>query len=220
METKLTNRIKLLTHTYKPQMSTGAVGRTIRYADEVMTPTGGRVDSIRFEDYVCNRFEDCRLINFQKYIKSDRALQIELEYLGHTAGICKLGKDYNFPNPCCHGCINRIKEIREVDMLVTAYEIKITKQDFLSKNGHNIDNKNNPIANENYYCVPKELVNDIRQYIPDHVGIISYYNGSSKDGLRMVKPAERIAVEDKVKIIMLYNAMKKWCDGKQEVLKT
>lgn len=40
METELTKKIKKLTHTYKPQMSTGPTGRTIRYADEVWTPNG------------------------------------------------------------------------------------------------------------------------------------------------------------------------------------
>ena len=46
METKLTSLIKKATHTYNPQMGNL---RTIRYADEVTTPTG-IVDSIRFED--------------------------------------------------------------------------------------------------------------------------------------------------------------------------
>lgn len=34
-------------------------------------------------------------------------------------------------------------------MMITAYEIKITKSDFKSSNGHNIDDINEPIANEN-----------------------------------------------------------------------
>lgn len=50
METELTKRIKLLTHSYKPQMSTGEVGRTIRFADEVWTPTGSRTIILRPSD--------------------------------------------------------------------------------------------------------------------------------------------------------------------------
>lgn len=57
METELTKQIKKCTHFYKPQMSVGEVGRTIRYADEVWTPNG-IVDSIRFEDYVADVYED------------------------------------------------------------------------------------------------------------------------------------------------------------------
>ena len=60
METELTKEIKMLTHTYRPRMSNSKVGRTIRYADEVCTPNG-IVDSIRFEDYVVSRSEDCEL---------------------------------------------------------------------------------------------------------------------------------------------------------------
>lgn len=53
METELTKRIKLLTHSYKPQMSTGEVGRTIRFADEVWTPTGSRTMFLIVKRGVC-----------------------------------------------------------------------------------------------------------------------------------------------------------------------
>ena len=92
-------------------------------------------------------------------------------------------------------------------------EDSLSKADFLSKNGHNIDDINSPIANENYYCVPKELVESIKDLVPDHVGILAYYNGNTSDGLRCIKKAKRIDVPEKIKIVLLYNAMKKWCDG-------
>lgn len=220
METELTKRIKQLTHSYKPQMSIGQVGRTIRYADEVWTPNG-IVDSIRFEDYVKECYEDCKLINFQSYynenrpelLTNDSSIKLALKQ-NKELGICKVKENgTNFPNKDCRGCFYRVKELKEIDMLITAYEVKITKADFLSKNGHNIDDINSPIANENYYCVPKELVEKIKDLVPDHVGILAYYNGNTSDGLRCIKKATRISVPDETKIVLLYNAMKKWCDG-------
>ena len=58
-ETDLTKRIKQLTHSCLPKLKTSM--RTIRWADEVWTPTG-IVDSIRFEDYYVNKEYLCRLI--------------------------------------------------------------------------------------------------------------------------------------------------------------
>ncbi len=50
-------------------------------------------------------------------------------------------------------------------------EIKISKSDFKSKNGHNF------FASLNYYAVPAELVDYARSNAPDHVGILSvHYN--------------------------------------------
>ena len=85
----------------------------------------------------------------------------------------------------------------------------ITKSDFKSRNGHNIDDPSSPIANENYYCMPKELIQQVEDMIPEHVGILSYQNGR----LRQYRPSGFLEVPDSVKIMLLYSAMKKWCDG-------
>lgn len=209
METELTKQIKKCTHFYKPKMSTGEVGRTIRYADEVWTPNG-IVDSIRFEDYVSDVHEDCRRINYQSYLANDCLLQ-HLPPNSPPLGGCKISGN-RFPCNDCKGCFYHTREVKEIDMMITAYEVKITLSDFKSKNGHSIDNRDNPIANENFYCVPKELVVKIRELVPEHVGILSY----GANGLRKVKDAVWLDVEDRVKIELLYNAMKKWCDGKQK----
>lgn len=209
METELTKQIKRCTHCYNPKMSTGDVGRTIRYADEVWTPHG-IVDSIRFEDYVSDIHRDCKRINYKPYIQNNCLLQ-RLPDNSPPLGECKLTGD-TFPRKECAGCFYHVKEVKSIDMMITAFEIKISLSDFKSENGHNIDDIEIPIANENYYCVPKELVPKIKDLVPEHVGILSY-NGS---GLRKVKKSAWLEVDDKVKIELLYNAMKKWCDGKQE----
>ena len=187
METDLTKKIKNATHTYRPKMSCkkskSDTGRTIRYADEVWTPHG-IVDSIRFEDYVVSRKEYCKKIS------------------------CKITGE-TFPNKHCKGCMYIHREAPVTDMCITAFEIKITKSDFLSKNGHNIDHLGSPIGNENYYCVPKKLVSDIEQYVPEHCGILVW----TGNGLREYRKALWLYVPDNIKVKLLYNALKKWVDG-------
>ena len=96
------------------------------------------------------------------------------------------------------------KRMRYVeDIMVTCYEVKITLSDFASPHGHNFH------GNENYYCVPKELAPKIVDRIPPGVGILSY----SGTKLRKYKESEWRDVDDKTKIMLLYNAMKKWVDG-------
>jgi len=67
-------------------------------------------------------------------------------------------------------------------------EIKVTYQDFKSKNGHNL------IGNRNYYAVPPELVDKIKNEVPSHIGIMSVnviYNGSI-GRVKIVKNAKKI----------------------------
>lgn len=92
-------------------------------------------------------------------------------------------------------------------MMITCFEVKITLSDFKSKNGHNFH------GNENYYCVPKDLVPKIEALVPDNIGILAYIKTEKYAGLRKYKPAKFVEVSDEVKIMLLYNAMKKWCDG-------
>lgn len=46
-------------------------------------------------------------------------------------------------------------------------EVKITLADFKSKHGHNF------VGNKNYYAVPLDLVDKIKDLVPKHVGIIA-----------------------------------------------
>ena len=178
--------------------------RTIKYADEVWTPNG-IVDSIRFEDYIVSRHEECELINY-RHIEKARANMCKK--MGNTLGECKLGGT-DFPRKDCTGCFHLSRGIPVMGTCITAYEIKITKSDFKSENGHNIDDINSPIANENYYCVPKELVKDIESMVPNHCGIL-VWNGYN---LRKHKDALWIDVPEQTQIMLLYNAMKKWVDA-------
>ena len=193
METELTKRIKALTHHYRPNLNTDK--RTIRLADEVQTPTG-YVDSIRFEDYVEKDYTYCRKIEQRPGDEKNITLKCDEK--------CKIEGE-TFPCDACKNCVYK-RNVFELGILITCFEVKITYADFKSKNGHNF------FGNENYYCVPKELAPKIAKEVPDDIGILAYYEGENYRGLREYKPCKMRTVDMKLKVLFLYNAMKKWCD--------
>lgn len=179
METMLTRQIKNLTHIYRPKMN-GAI-RTIRWADEVWTPTG-IVDSIRFEDYVIDSHDECKRINYQSYLLSGDALITQEESAGKALGECKIpGQSY--PNKNCRGCFFNVYGAKTIGVMVICFEVKISYSDFMSRNGHNFH------GNENYYCVPKSLTPLIKSRVPDDIGILEYYESKRSSGLRCIKPS-------------------------------
>ena len=205
METELTKQIKQATHSYRPKLPSSM--RTIRYADEVTLPSGGIVDSIRFEDYEACKIERCYRIDLENEPRK-RILPWLRDIPGWEYGKCKYGEGYSPSTELCKGCVFHYRSI-QLDMMVTAFEVKITYSDFLSKHGHNIDDLDNPIANENYYCLPKELIPQVESMIPEHCGILSW-NGY---GLRKYRKAKWVKIDDATKITLLYNALRKWVDG-------
>lgn len=183
METELTRTIKTMTHFFKPIMNTDK--RTIRYADEVWTPTG-IVDSIRFEDFIVNESDSIIC----------RAKEFGYPIIQETCDRCK-------PKGCS-GCMNRKRVAQlEYGIMTTCFEVKISVSDFKSKNGHNFH------GNKNYYVVPKDILQTVLPLVPDGIGLIQYTAG----GLRIKKECDLREIDDKLLNILLYNAMKKWCDS-------
>lgn len=203
IETDLTKKMKKATHAYKPLMSNGKVGRTIRWADEVWTPSG-IVDSIRFEDYVSDVYEKCKRINYEPYLRGGDALLKHIPHGSLPLGQCKI-EGITFPCKECKGCIYRVRDVKKVSMCTTCFECKITMADFRSKNGHNFH------GNRNYYIVPRELVSKIEILVPDNIGIIAYIEKSNS--LRMIRECEFREIDNELRWKLLYAAMKKWCDG-------
>jgi hypothetical protein len=174
--------------------------RTIRWADEVWTPTG-IVDSIRFEDYYTSDFIMCPFVTPERYWEA------ELEYFGeqHEIGKCfRDGKAETDPKKC-KGCVFKHHGYN-VGMMCTCYEVKITLSDFKSEHGHNFH------GNENYYVVPKELAPKIESLVPKDIGILTYHKTSRSEGLRVYKKSGWREVPDDVMVRLLYDAMRKWCD--------
>lgn len=65
------------------------------------------------------------------------------------------------------------------------YEIKSSKEDFKSKNGHNF------VGDLNYYVIPENLFATVHALVPCHVGVYIL----SKNGLRCAKKARRMKRE-------------------------
>lgn len=75
-------------------------------------------------------------------------------------------------------CIN-------TDEIVYCYELKVTKSDFHSKNGHNF------FGHYNYYVMPNELFEEIKEEIPTHIGVLVPY----KNTLKSVKKSKKQILE-------------------------
>lgn len=200
METELTKKMKRGVVFFKPAMSSKM--RTIRWANEVWTPSG-IVDAIRFEDYVVTDKSVCALIDYQRY---DKSFQDRLKAMTNgRVGGCKIqGK--NFPNEHCKGCVFK-RTHHELGMQITCYECKISVSDFKSPNGHNFH------GNKNYYVVPQDIYATIKQMVPANIGIIIYYPKTNT--FRIGKECTLANISESLKCQLLYNALKKWCDGKQ-----
>ena len=78
------------------------------------------------------------------------------------------------------------------------YELKITKEDFHSKHGHNF------VGHFNYYVIPEELYDDIKDEIPKHIGVYCYYE--DKDYCSLIKKPKKHVVTDEM-INTLKNSM-------------
>ena len=61
-------------------------------------------------------------------------------------------------------------DILEPQILIVCYEIKISKADFKSKNGHNF------VGHQNYYVIPKDLFPKVENLVPDGIGVVLYNN--------------------------------------------
>jgi hypothetical protein len=155
--------------------------RTIRWAEEVRT-ANGYVDVIRFEDYIANNKSYCSREN-------------------HSAQ-CKIPGNI-FPCKECRGCVYH-KHIYELGILATCFEVKITASDFNSKNGHNFS------GNKNYYAVPFEIYESIKDDVPPGIGIIAYYQDSGHMIVKRESEMRQIAPEELN--YLLYDALRKWVD--------
>jgi len=164
--------------------------RVIRWAEEVTTPTGV-VDVIRFEDYKENARYFCR---YRETPWHDSDCK-------YADGVVPPIKDK------CHGCVYR-GHVYETGIWTTCYEVKVSVADFKSKNGHNFH------GNSNYYAVPIDIADRVMGVAQFGVGVIAYYPKSKRMAIKRECELRELSSEDTMRL--LYDAMKKWVDGKQE----
>lgn len=102
------------------------------------------------------------------------------------------------------GC--RCRHIREVghqEILITCYEIKVSKSDFKSKHGHNF------VGNCNYYVIPNELYAAVADLVPEDIGIILYLHAGSYVGLRRKKECTFRKLTDEEQKWFILSTMKR-----------
>lgn len=192
METDLTKRIKRRLHEFRPAFSSSM--RTIRWAEEVQTPTG-YVDVIRFEDYVERDDSFCAVLDMRSELPTN-AFKRECKVPGET-----------FPNKHCRGCFFK-RNVHRMGILTTCFEVKITVSDFKSENGHNFH------GNRNYYAVPVEIYDKVKDLVPQGIGIIVFYPDSAHMVVKRESEHREIGAE--TLSILLYDALKKWVDRTEE----
>lgn len=176
-ESVLTKKIKKSLRGYAPLMPSKL--RTIRWAEEVDVGTGF-VDAIRFEDFI-------------------ESTKTEIGCTG-----VRPVKSFCATIPDCEKCpFWGTRTINTIGIATTCFEIKISKNDFKSTNGHNF------VGNFNYYVIPKELYSEIQELVPDDIGVILYHgHGYLKKKKECV--FKEVTKEDLSRY--LYNALKKWVD--------
>lgn len=201
METDLTRKIKRYLSRYYPTRFSGIEVNQFRNRHigfEVLVETGntkgGIVDCLRADEY----FSDVVETHYCRYYGKKSILDYYIK--NH----CELGyrSVTEVPNLCDKkGCIgHRVGKSGVENILLTAFEIKITKSDFKSKNGHNF------CGNLNYYVIPKELKVELLPLIPEQIGLIIYDKENCQ--LRQVKRAIYKEKTDTEKMWLLLNLMK------------
>ena len=97
------------------------------------------------------------------------------------------------------------------------YEIKISKADFYSKS------HNTFLGNFNYYVMPRELFDEIKHEIPDHVGVFvsdgiidkrSYLVSAKKAKRQLLKADEKVLKDSLIR--SLCRDARKYSDNKDE----
>lgn len=143
---------------------------------ECGTTRSGIVDAVRVSEY------------FGDYERRHICRPAQWRREGIRQGIsCELGYHPSKPLPdFCEQTTCRWNGTSEVGMqkiLLTCFEIKVTKSDFKSEHGHNF------IGNMNYYVVPEEIFKEIYPLVPGEIGILVFYHGEKYTGLRTKQKA-------------------------------
>lgn len=144
------------------------------------TVNGGLVDCMKvyeyFSDVQCENF--CRLSRPAGDFGKEWITAMEEGYdcpRGYGVG----EKPEFCDERLCRFCGNRVSG--NMDVLIVCYEIKITKADFKGKHGHNF------VGNANYYVMPKSLYEEVKDQIPEDIGVVIYVEGKSAHLLRRKK---------------------------------
>lgn len=221
MKTDETLTIERMLATYDPDTIAGCKVNKMRkrflgYECPVTTGTikDGLVDVVRVDEVLVN--------GSKSYICSPGFHKDW--YKKNNPGILQnIGSRESYNSPVTNGCIRGFKDIDELpeycdcdtctarsfinrfdnEILITAYEIKVTKSDFHSKHGHNF------CGNANFYVMPKELYQELKSDIPEDIGIIVHEVTPKINRLRKVRDSKFNFLTDCDIKWMILNVLKK-----------
>ena len=156
--------------------------------------------TIRWAEEVQTSTGFADVVRFEDYVTQDNS------YCGIPTSDCKIaGK--SFPCENCRGCVHK-RTRYALGILATCYEVKISVADFKSPNGHNFH------GNRNYYVVPAEICEKVMPLAPSDIGIIVHYSDSGRMAIK--RECKHYEMKEDMLSLLLYNALKKWVDGRQE----
>ena len=201
MKSELTQEIERALRAYDPVDFDGIVinKKRLRHISfefpvENGTTRGGMIDAMIIAEYfrVINSYKKCALFSLARMVPPD------------LCSCFPAGSPAPERCPSINKCIcQQTQTMREEDILFIALEIKISRSDFLSKNGHNF------CGNLNYYVMPNELWTKCKKDIPDGIGVISASQGEYGYSLRRVKSSQFKPLSDEQQKWFLLTALKK-----------
>lgn len=114
-------------------------------------------------------------------MKTEQTSEFEKELMKS----CILNRTFGVPEVTIGWYGSRRVDFVEINTkgIIRCYEIKVTKHDFHSKHGHNF------VGHYNYYVMPKELYQEVKDEVPDWVGVMV-------EGLETVKKSRKQFVKD------------------------
>lgn len=199
MKTDATKKIERALLSYDPVYFEGIKTNKFRprhtffeFPVECGTTLSGLVDAIKIVEY----FGDLQSYKSCRWFGWDRGVPVDCKR--YTQGDAA-------PDKCedkeCIWVVNSTVGVPKI--LFVAYEIKISRPDFLSQNGHNF------CGNLNYYVMPNEIWSKCKKDIPDGIGVISVSQGQYGYSLRRVKASCFRQLTDEQQKWFLLTALKK-----------
>lgn len=162
---------------------------------ECGTTKSGIVDAVRVSEYFGDLEEGhvCRIFDYKK-----EGIRLKAD--------CPLDNDMQNPPHYCNmrTCRWNCRSISgSPKILITCFEIKVSKSDFKSAHGHNF------VGNMNYYAVPEELYKEIEPIVPEGIGILSYLHKGKYVGLRTKRKPTFRPMTDEDQKWMILSVMKR-----------
>lgn len=202
MKTDLTKHIESLLLLYSPTHIARQKLNHMRNTRTVLecvadcgNVAGGIIDCVRIDETIIN--ERRPRICYPGYYKPER-------YSNRITFPC--GKTFDDLPQFCEktDCRSNSYVINcENSILVTCFEIKVTKADFHSKHGHNF------VGDANFYVMPKKLYSEVKDEIPENVGVIAYISTDKFDGLRCIKQSAYTPISFEERMWLILSVLKK-----------